>query len=212
MPKQKVRPQRPVKPIFHIFCEGEKTEPNYLNGYIRKRFPGTRLIIVEKTDKNTPREIVGAALDAQARAESWDVFWAVYDREGKTKYSDELHAQAKKDAGSKIQIALSNVCFEVWLLLHFQDSAAAYDCCKDLLKRSDLKNKHIKDYDKSHNREYSDGEISRARQNAARMNRRTKDCANPEWTQPHQWNPYTDVHKLLDAIDKFGKKNCSRSP
>jgi hypothetical protein len=211
MPKPRQRRERQLCPILHIYCEGAKTEPFYLEDYIRKRFPGTKLIRVEKTSKTTPRQLVEVARDKLRCGPEGDVVWVVYDREGPAKYSDSLHADARQKAGGKVQIALSSVCFEVWLLLHFQATCGAHDSCDDLLRRSRLK-EHIPGYDKANRREYSAEEIARARQSAERLNESTRRGANSDWTQPHQWNPYTDMHKLLDAIDEFGKKYCSRSP
>ena len=62
MPRNRQKQQRELKPRLHIFCEGEKTEPNYLNGYIERCFPGTKITVVEKTDKNTPVQLVDAAI------------------------------------------------------------------------------------------------------------------------------------------------------
>jgi hypothetical protein len=210
MPKPKNRPVLTPKPRLHIFCEGKKTEPNYLNGYIQHKFPGTKLIIVEASKKNTPVELVEEALQAKSAktVPEDDQFWVVYDREGNTKYTDERHAEARQKAGTVIKIALSNVCFEVWLLLHFQTSAAPYCCYDDLRKRSKLR-KHIPNYDKADKRMYSVSEIASARTNAERMNAQTKKGADRAWTQCHQWNPYTDVHKLLDAIDAFGDEHIT---
>ena len=206
-PKKQVHPLS-LKPLFHIFCEGAKTEPNYLKSYVEKKFPGTTLIVIEKRKKNTPVELVEEAAGnkkCNAGAPN-DIYWAVYDRESTTKYPDRLHAKARiKAKANDINIALSNVCFEVWLLLHFRTSSAAYMNCDDLLKKSDLKKKHIKDYDKADRRDYLDAEIATARKNAPRMNKQTINGANSEWKEPHQWNPYTNVHELLDAIDAFGK-------
>jgi hypothetical protein len=198
------------KPLLHIFCEGAKTEPNYLRSYIEKKFPGTTLIVIEKRKKNTPVELVEEAA-GKKKCNSGapnDIYWAVYDRESTTKYPDSLHAKARTSAiVNGIHIALSNVCFEVWLLLHFRTSSAAYMNCADLLKKSDLKKKYIKDYDKADRRDYSDAEIAAARKNAKHMNAQTISGANPKWKKPHQWNPYTNVHELLDAIDAFGKEH-----
>lgn len=206
MPKLKKREKQELKPRLHIFCEGEKTEPNYLNWYIGGVFPGTKLIIVEETKKNTPVQLVEEALKAKTKEPDGDIFWVVYDREGQTKYPDAFHADARQKAGKQIHIAISNICFEVWLLLHFQKTVAAYSNCADLLKKSKLKKEYIKDYDKANKRHYSPSEIASAREYAKHMNNQTKKGANPAWTQCHQWNPYTDVYKLLDAIDEFGNK------
>jgi hypothetical protein len=208
MPKKRKRQQRDLKPRLHIFCEGEKTEPNYLNGYIERCFPGTRLTVVEKTDKNTPVQLVEEAVSAKRNRDSLgtDQFWVVYDRESVVKYSPELHDEAMDKASANgIKIAFSNVCFEVWILLHFQETVPAYDCCADLLHRSRLK-KHIPGYDKGDKREFSEQEVSAARKNAKHLNKQTIAAADRSWNKEHQWNPYTDVYKLLDAMDKHQKK------
>jgi hypothetical protein len=59
---------------------------------------------------------------------------------------------------------------------------------------------------KGEKRLFSVDEVAAARKYAKRLNAQTKSTANPKWKKPHQWNPYTDVYKLLDAIDDFGKK------
>ena len=104
-----------------------------------------------------------------------------------------------------INIALSNVCFEVWILLHFQQTVAPYDSYADLRKHSKLK-EHTEGYDKGTKRRFSNNEVNAARKNAASLNTQTISGANPDWNQPHQWNPYTDVHDLPDDLDEFGKK------
>lgn len=112
-----------------------------------------------------------------------------------------------------IKISLSNVCFEVWLLLHFQNTVAAYSSYDDLRNNSNLrkecKNHGIKDYDKG-DKEIFDvisENIDKAKDRAEKMNEATTNSANPSWTKPYQLNPYTDVHKLLEAIDKFWEDN-----
>jgi len=204
MPKPKKKTRKELKSKLHIFCEGEKTEPNYLNGYIQRKFPGTKLIKVEKSKKNTPIALVEEALKLKKSASTpeGDVFWVVYDREGETKYPDALHLEARQKAGDAINIALSNVCFEVWLLLHFRKTVAPYSCYDDLRKRSQLKD-YIDNYDKADKRKYSDAEIEYARENAKRMNEQTTRGADRLWVESHQWNPYTNVYELLDEIDDF---------
>jgi hypothetical protein len=203
MPKKRALKKCKLKPNLHIFCEGEKTEPNYLRGYIDAMFPGTRLSPIRKTAKNTPVQLVEVAIKAQDDNPPDDVFWVVYDRESVAKYPEKLHAEAYSKARKfGIQVALSNVCFEVWILLHFQKTVAAYDNYDDLRKHSKLC-EHIRDYDKGAKTHFSEEEIDLARKNAEKMNANTISGANLEWTEPYQWNPYTDVYKLLDAIDAF---------
>ncbi len=206
MPKKRKAQKKELKPNLHIFCEGEKTEPNYLNGYIERRFPGTRLSPIRKTEKNTPIQLVEEAVVRKEQAPDGDLFWVVFDREAKNKYSDALHNEARAKAESSgVRIAFSNVCFEVWILLHFQKTVPAYASYSQLWKRSRLAT-HIKGYGKGTKHSFTDKEMRAARKNARALNQQTKKGADPAWRKPHQWNPYTDVYKLLDAIDKFGER------
>lgn len=158
MPKKRAKPIRQPKPVMHIYCEGKKTEPNYINGYINSKHQGNRrlkIIRIEKTTKNTPIQLVEEALKQQKSGSipEEDVFWVVYDRESDQKYPDALHKKAYEKAGNKLKIAISNVCFEIWILLHFQEVTAPYSNFEDLYKNSPLcghlKNVGVKKYEKT---------------------------------------------------------------
>ncbi|MCU0664787.1 MAG: RloB family protein, partial [Myxococcota bacterium] len=203
MPKKPNRPKRTLRPVLHIFCEGEKTEPNYIHGYLDKFHPGhrrLRVIVIEKTDKNTPVQLIEEAIAKKKSAPEGDYFWVVYDRENEKKYPAKLHVNARVKANKHgVGIALSNVCFEVWILLHYQTGVAAYHSCDDLIAKSDLRKKHIPSYEKTQQNLFDvlADKVENARQNAERLNKSTRDAAEPKWTRPDQLNPYTDVHKLL---------------
>jgi len=100
MPKKRKGNTRTVKPVMHIFCEGDKTEPNYINGYLKSVHQGNRrlkIVVVEKTRKNTPVQLVDEALEAKKNKSTpdGDVFWVVYDRESVAKYDNELHKKVR---------------------------------------------------------------------------------------------------------------------
>ncbi|WP_082881018.1 RloB family protein [Methylomonas sp. DH-1] len=185
MPKpRKNRQEQKLKPVLRIYCEGAKTEPNYLQGYIDRFFPTNRLlkvIRIEDTKKNTPKQLVDEAVVAKKVANKSglnDSFWVVYDRESEIKYSEELHRNAyKKAQRNDVAVVLSNVCFEVWLLLHFQHTAAPYSCYDELRKNSPLRQEFrkrgISDYDKGEKTIFSlfsEQEI----QNASRLVKNSK--------------------------------------
>lgn len=219
MPKPRGSKNRKLKPVLHIFCEGEKTEPGYLNGYLGKFHANNRrlqVIRVEKTRKNTPKQLVEEALKLKKdrMTPDHDAFWVVYDREGKDKYSDKLHKEALVKASSGgIEVALTNVCFEVWLILHFSELTASYSCYSDLMKNSVLKAElgklGIKEYDKAIEGlfELVSDKIELARSRARKMNRATLDASYDTEHNPHLLNPYTGFHHLLDAIDRFVKNS-----
>ena len=135
----------------------------------------------------------------------------MYDRESEQKYADNLHSKAYENAQKHaVSLAISNVCFEVWLLLHFQDTTAPYCNCDDLIKNSVLRieceKRGLQNYDKGNKAIFSlfdDEEIKQARIRAKKLNEQTEQSADSSRTKPYQWNPYTDLYKLLDAIDEF---------
>jgi len=211
MPKKKPKKKISLTPVFHIFCEGEKTEPYYIKNYISHFHSEKRnIILVEDTKKNTPVQLVEVARDHKAKGFKKDVFWVVFDRESVSKYPHELHLKARSIAKKHhIEIAFSNVCFEFWLLLHFQYSTASYDSCDDLLNRSQLKSllkeKGIKDYDKGFFSlfEHLKEDIPNAISNAEKVMTHALDTAENGKTSPNYLNPYTDVHQLLIDIENF---------
>ena len=203
MPKKRNRAKRELKPQLHIFCEGKETEPFYFRRYLEIYYPGIRLVSIPNIEENTPVQLVKKAIREKKKAPKGDLFWTVYDRESEIKYSKKLHDQARKMAKKHdINIALSNVCFEVWILLHFTKDIAPYDNFDDLKRRSRLK-EFIPKYGKSIKYPFSKKEMNAARIRASLINKATQAGADSFWNQPHQWNPYTDVHKLLDAMDHF---------
>ncbi len=219
MPKVRGKGNRQIKPVLHILCEGEKTEPNYLNGYLRKYHSCNRrlkVIKIEKTNKNTPVQLVAEAIKLKndPSSSNKDIFWVVYDREAKSKYSDNLHKKALDKAKSKgISVAFTNVCFEVWILLHIEDLTSPYSSCTDLLRTSSLKASlkalGIANYDKADKAVFDaiSDNIPLARQRARNMNKSTLKSSFTNKENPHLLNPYTTVHELLDAIDKFVEKS-----
>lgn len=213
MPKAKKQQKPLLRRTFRIFCEGEKTEPYYINGYLR-HFREDNRAFVEVMDckKNTPVQLVDAAIKFKNsnRSVDGDVFWVVYDREAVAKYDRALHQKAWGRAKkNNIKIALSNVCFEYWLLLHFVDSAAAFASFDDLKKNSPLfaevTNLCGKKYDKASAIlfDHIKDKIVDARGRAKIINKQGMNAAGEGQCMPFDINPYTNMPNLLIAIDNF---------
>lgn len=213
MPKKKLNRKKTVQRTLRIFCEGEKTEPNYLREYIRYNRDNhlASVVSVEKCSKNTPVQLVDVAIAAKNSGKSvkGDEFWVVYDREAVAKYDRALHAKAWQTAkNNDIKIALSNVCFEFWILLHLVDSSAAYSSFDDLKNRSpllrELSTNYAIDYEKSSATLYEalKDQVPVAMERADRINQHGLGAAGHQ-DKPFDVNPYTDVPELLRAIVKF---------
>lgn len=202
MPKKLDRHVELLRPVLHIFCEGSKTEPWYYKQYINRFCRVPSRIQIEPTKENTPVRLVKEALKRKKEHPN-DLFWVVFDRESEAECPESLHQQARQLAEANgISIALSNVCFEVWLLLHRRQTCPMCQSCGDLLSRKEFK-ESFPDYKKSEEIVFTPQQIGDARKRAVALNRQTMAVADPSWTVPSKWNPYTDAHKVLDAIDAF---------
>lgn len=217
MPKKKPSKKNQVKPVFRIFCEGMKTEPLYIEGFINHFHSNKRnVILVEDTNKNTPVQLVNIAVETKRKGLKEDVIWVVFDRESEKKYSNELHSNARKKAkDNNIEIAFSNVCFEYWILLHFLYTTRPYDSCDDLLKNSELKksvkNLGFNDYDKNLPLLFDRLKemIPDAMKNAEKLKKFAITSSQRGKSAPHFLNPYIDVHEMFQDIQNFIDKKAS---
>lgn len=92
-----------------------------------------------------PTDIVNRAY-ALKRDADYDAVWCIFDMD-KEKENPENYKEALKKAQDKmINVAKVFPCFELWLLLHFNESFKPYSNYKEIIK--DLK-KEILDYDKN---------------------------------------------------------------
>jgi hypothetical protein len=217
VPKPKKSNRQSVKPVFKMFCEGEKTEPLYIKGYINYFHSDKRnIIVVEDTNKNTPVQLVDVAINAKAQGNDKDVIWVLFDRESEVKYEHELHAGARQKAlANGIQIAFSNVCFEFWILLHFRYTTGSYSSYDDLKKNSslsrDLQTIGIKNYDKALPILFDKLKdlVPDAITNSKRLVIQALKTAEKGKSAPHYLNPYVDVHEMFLDMEMFidGKKS-----
>ncbi|WP_350313351.1 RloB family protein [Dickeya fangzhongdai] len=197
---------------MYIFCEGAKTEPLYLSSYIEEFAKNkSKIISIPKTRKNTPVQLVDEAINKKNSKESisGDVFWVVYDRESVAKYPRSKHKEAwDKAKKNGINIAISNVCFEFWVLLHFEETTQPYSSFQDLINNSNLKSKlisaGIKSYDKGSDELYFKIRkgINNARKRAQKVNNLIIS-SSPKNSEEYDYLPFTKIHHLLDAIDNF---------
>lgn len=212
MPKQRKKDSKKVPNVIRIFCEGAKTEPYYFKSYIKSSAQATRKRVteVQNTQKNTPMQLVdeACALIKSPKHLSGDSVWVVYDRESIAKYSDSLHAKAyDKATRNGVKVAISNVCFEYWILLHLSDTSAPFSSYDNLhngaLKAQFRAKSGGKDYDKGQADvfEVVKDAVGLARERAAKLNDRSLREAEAGKERPFQLNPYTNVNELLDAID-----------
>lgn len=125
---------RTPKRTFLVFCEGKRTEPDYLKAL--KQEPAVRDVasvdirIDIDASGVVPLTLVNAAAEAQASAPGQqgeiDEVWCLFDVEAPRNHPNLDEAVAKAEE-SDVHLAVSNPCFELWLALHFADRTAWLD-------------------------------------------------------------------------------------
>ncbi|ELE6590233.1 RloB family protein [Vibrio alginolyticus] len=218
MPKPRANKNKTVKNKLWIYTEGTKTEQTYINGYIKDKYKGARnkrveSIVVPNVRQNTADSLVKRIKSDQATAhhKKGDIYWVAYDRESVSKYPATFHDSALSSArGANINVAISCVCIEQYLLWHFNSSQASYTSYDNLISRSNLttllNTVGIAKYEKGDDQLYEKlkSKVDDARRNAARVNAATIQASQSgERTPVHQLSPYSDFYKILDAIDQF---------
>lgn len=113
--------------LFLIFCEGEKTEPNYFKFFIGISSQ-IKIIPISSNHKSAPQQLIDNAsniIDKYNINEDFDNVWFVIDTDN---WSDQLHEIRKNNRLKKNwKIAQSNPCFEVWLYYHLHDQKPILD-------------------------------------------------------------------------------------
>jgi hypothetical protein len=112
--------------LIIIISEGECTEPYYFikfNGELR--YSGVR-IKTPKVRQTDPISLVKAAIniinkkrsDCRISQEDGDEIYCVYDVDDNS--DEDLNSAKELAEKNGIKIFLSNPCFEIWFLLHFE--------------------------------------------------------------------------------------------
>lgn len=116
-----------------IVCEGKKTEPNYFDDIRQElRLPKAEVRVLHSDAGTEPRQIVDYAESVFLEDPTFDIVYAVFDRDEHRTYHDALKRAAELDFGLRndfkkkirFQAVPTVPCFELWILLHFADVKA----------------------------------------------------------------------------------------
>ena len=190
------------RPRVLVCCEGKVTEPSYFNGLKQRGHNGLLHVEVQPVGM-TPKPLVDYAVDLKEEAETkarrekddnlkYDEVWCVFDVDAHERLPD---AKQKANA-NQIRLAISNPCFELWLLLHFQHQRAhierdrAQSACRD----------RMPGYDKEVPFDRVFPHYQSAVQRAVELDhwQETRGCAGE--------NPSTGVHRLTERIMELGRE------
>lgn len=190
-----------------IVCEGEKTEPQYLCEIQRAYRLATAHVQVLHSQLGTePQQVLEYALTVFKRGDrdrglhprAFDRIIVVFDRDEHRSYHAAL-AQAAAQSGKlrndngvvvPVETVASVPCFELWLLLHFEDVLAPLHR-HEALERLRV---HLPGYEKGGGGQWAatQGLLDVATHRALRLAQAT---AAHDGTQP-----YTGMHELVSRL------------
>jgi hypothetical protein len=176
-------------PVVLIVCEGERTEPQYLDGF-RRACRNPRVNIKTVSKRTPPDGLVQEAvrLRDQAGLDAYDSVWCVFDVDD----HPGVESAGEKAGAAGVELAISNPCFELWLLLHFQDAPGM----QGRRRIQAMLRKHVPSYDKAVDyATYASGH-PHADGRAERLSRSAERAAEPGR------NPSTGVYRLTRMIEK----------
>ena len=185
----------PRFPVFHLFVEGAVTEPDYFDRLKRVSDVVDGIKIKVLHPANSPRQIVTAAIQARDTSSDSDVhqFWAIFDVEAPQPHGDLDDAMLLARCND-IPTAVSNPCFELWLLLHAMNQNGYLDTATAEARRHGMdgsKDKHLTDHTP-----VTSESVSRACERAQRLRVRHKEHGS---VFPED-NPSSDMDILINAM------------
>lgn len=206
------RPARKLAQVkrFLVVVEGAVTEPEYIEAVKRSRVMKSIQVLIE-TGHTDPIGIVNRAKEIRKKAsktEPFDQVWCVFDVEVKLTQQARFGLNTALDVAvrSEICIAVSNPCFEIWLLWHKADQTAwiASDTvqrlCVELGVTVNEGGKHIQNVNALVENGYQAAKVRACNLEQAHDRNVTE--------KPEDRNPSSGVYKLIDAIyEAFPPRN-----
>ncbi|MGV8017332.1 MAG: RloB family protein [Ignavibacteria bacterium] len=189
------------KKYLLILCEDKKSSRLYFDSFKKNDQFRRELKVtytVEHPEDYSPLGLVNAAIHRRTKAieekNPYDEIWVVFDKD-KHKNIPNAYSLAEKE---NINIAISIICFEYWVLLHFKNSTKPFNKCDELIKH--IKKNYYSDYEKCSNCfDNLKDKISLAIKNAELVERSVKNEINRR-QKIYELNAYTNIHHLVKKL------------
>lgn len=195
---------RSVKATFRIYTEGEATEPEYID--ILKRLPeiaeSASIGITIEESGATPMRLVESACSDKRRTDlDIDHFWCVFDVESPQNHP-YLNEACQKARDNKISLAISNPCFEIWLILHHKDFSKYVSTDEAVSIRKSLDESELKHLDADLYRPLIPQAVRRA------QHLQTKHKG--DGTEFPEDNPSSTFDTLISILKKTAERSSQR--
>ena len=195
-PLRRRAPRIDERKRFVIFCEGKVTEPGYLRALERHHGVAKIAAFDIREGGAVPRTLVERAKKAKTEAgpvatENTE-YWCVFDVEAPEPHPELQNAVVMaRDNG--IRAAVSNPCFELWLVLHYADQTAWLDTAA----AETLRCRHDGSAGKSINGE----DYVHRRMDAVNRAKQLKSKHEGDMTKFPDDNPSSGMFELVEAVE-----------
>ncbi|XRQ08580.1 RloB family protein [Actinomadura welshii] len=192
-PLKRTPGKRPELRTIVVFCEGSNSEPEYVRAL--KQLPhiakNTALELRVHPERSVPLPLVRMAVQ-QKRDPEVDECWCIFDVEWPENHPNLLEAKALAESND-VNLAISNPCFELWLILHFKDHHAFINTTPAERLSCTLDNRSGKSIDAAMY-------MPLRKEAARRAERLDKRHDRDGTTFPHD-NPSSGVYKFLKSVE-----------
>lgn len=186
---------------FLIVCEDGKSAPNYFRALKRHlNLSAASIEVVGSAGHTQPLQVVDRAITIRDRArgensgtEPFDEVWCLIDGD----YGAKIANARARATANNISLAVSTMCFEYWVLLHYENSSQPDPDCASVIKR--LK-KRLPTYDRG---SFDFQETVLSVNDASQRAKRIRDNLSREFPKPEDQNPCSEVFLLIDALLGF---------
>lgn len=117
----------------------------------------------------------------------------------------QKHLKSQK-RGKQVKIGFSSICFEHWVLLHYEKNKSPFSKSQDIINYLDSSD-HYPEYEKATQIYHKlKNKIDRAMENAAWLRHKMENELKQNGGKIYKINPYTDVDKLVSILIGYNQK------
>ena len=194
-----------LKKRILILCEDEKSSLLYFKGFKKDEEFKRKLqaidIEVYHPHNYSPVGLFEEAKEkikkAKAEKNPYDETWLVFDKDGHQNI-EHVYEAIRQSKSKIIKIAISNICFEYWVLLHFEYTTKGFKNYDEIEKYLNKKKYFDKYAKKDDYFPFLKEKLEQAINHNKKLFESLKD--EPDFHKPYNLFAYTNIFELIKSI------------
>jgi hypothetical protein len=186
--------ERDLEKRFLIVCEDDRSAPNYFEA-LKKHFKlsAASIEVAGSKGHTQPIQVVERAIAAEPDSGTvpFEQVWCVIDGD----FGHKIANAQSKAMANEVQLAISTMCFESWVLLHFEEYDKSTTDCDTLVVT--LQKRHLLQYTKG---KCDFRPIVLHVRDACTRAEKLRRPGIARGDLPEDQNPCSEVYKLVNAI------------